>query len=253
MKKLIVDIGNSIISFGVFNKDKLETRFDIPSNETYVAHIKDQLASFIKDKKLNTKEFDGGLISSVVPMFTISIKKAVKATFDINVNVLDESFYENIEMVVDDRKEVGGDIVADVMAAKTLFGGPTLVIDLGTITKNVVLDANSKFIGVSFFPGVEACVSAMRNNTALLPGFELDAKPEALLGNNTIDAMKSGVFYATLNGLKSLSEELDSKYHFSHRVLTGGNAKLFAPYLKDFIFDEDFVLKGINYLLKNRG
>ena len=251
MKNLIVDIGNSFISFGVFLGDELVERFDVPSDETHVAKIKDLLKSFIKDKKLKVDDFNGGLISSVVPMFTVSIKKAIKEVMGISLDILSKEHFSDIEMIVDNRDEVGGDIIADVKAAKTLYKGPALVIDLGTITKNIVIDKNGKFIGVSFFPGVEACISSMRDKTALLPGFTLKEKPAKLLGNNTIEAMESGVFYGTLNGLKSLSKEIEDKMGQKLiKILTGGSAFLFAPYLSDFIYDKDFVLKGINFLYK---
>ena len=253
-KKLIVDIGNSIISYGVFIGDELKARYDMSSDETHVAKAAVLFSEFVKKEKLNGNDFDGGLISSVVPMFTVSIKKVIKKVLGLDVQILDESFYKNIEMIVDNRAEVGGDIVADVVAAKTIFGGPALVIDLGTITKNIIIDDKNVFIGVSFFPGVKACISAMRDKTALLPGFELNEKPEKLIGTNTIDAMRSGVFYATLNGIKSLAKQIEEEYKLPFKkILTGGNASIFKDYLPNFYYDEDFVLKGINYLLENRG
>ena len=94
------------------------------------------------------------------------------------------------------------------------------------------------------------CLSS-QDKTALLPGFTLKEKPAKLLGNNTIEAMESGVFYGTLNGLKSLSKEIEDKMGQKLiKIITGGSAFLFAPYLSDFIYDKDFVLKGINFLYK---
>lgn len=250
-KYLIVDVGNSIISFGVFSNDKLEHRLDVKSELQYVTHLRKTLGGFFDDNHINVRDIKDGLLCSVVPHFNSDIKHAIEDIVGIKIKKLDPSYYEHLEMIVDDRKEVGGDIVADVMAAKSLYGGPIFVCDLGTITKNIVLDKNNVFIGVSFFPGVQACISAMRDKTALLPEIELKEKPEKLLGNNTIEALGSGVFYATINGIKAYGELLDKEMGSSiKKILTGGNSALFAPYLKDYIYEPDFVLKGIYFLFK---
>ena len=254
-KYLIVDVGNSIISFAIFSNEKIEHRLDVISELNHVLRLKDFLASFIKDKKIKTNDIKDGLICSVVPFFNGDIKKAIKLTFGVELKVMDSSYFEHLEMIVDDRKEVGGDIAADVMAAKSLFGGPAFVCDLGTITKNIVLDKDNVFVGVSFFPGVQACISAMRDKTALLPEVELKEKPAKLLGNNTLEALGSGVFYATLSGIKAYGEQIEAKYGKSiKKILTGGNSALFAPYLDEYVYEPDLVLKGIYFLFnEHRG
>lgn len=252
-KYLIVDIGNSVISVALFTNGKIEHRLDVKSDETHVAHIDEFLSSFVKDKKIKVKDVKDGLICSVVPQYSSSLKKAIKKVFGVSVSAMDSSFYEDVKMIVDDPKQVGGDIVADVVAAKEMFGGPLVVVDLGTISKNIILDENNVFVGVSFFPGIQVCFNAMRSSTALLPGTELKRKPTKLVGNNTLEALESGVFYGTLNGIKSYVKEIESNFSRPiKKILTGGNSTLFAKELPDFIYDPDFVLKGIYILFKNK-
>ncbi len=226
-------------------------RFDVESDLHVVTQLRNTLEQFLHNHKVDAISIKDGLLCSVVPQFNGDIKRAVREVLDFEINVMDSSYFDDLEMIVDDRREVGGDIVADVMAAKALYGGPVFVCDLGTITKNIVLDNNNVFIGVSFFPGVKACISAMRDKTALLPEVELNEKPEKLLGNNTIEALSSGVFYATLNGIKAYGSQIEEQMGSPvKKILTGGNSALFAPYLEDYVYEPDFVLKGIYFLFK---
>lgn len=252
-KTIIVDIGNSFISVGIFTDMQLTHRLDINSSITDVAHVEKTLQQFFDKNKFATRDMMGGLICSVVPMYSRSLQKAIRNVFGIEVPIMDSSYNSQIKMLVDDPNEVGGDIVADVKAANILYGGSCIVIDLGTITKNIVLDKEGVFIGTSFFPGVQVCMDVMREKTALLPGFEIDKKPKKLLGNNTIEAMQSGVYYGTIDAIISLCRHIEKEIGYPlKKILTGGNSKIFKELEGEFIIDQDLVLKGIYYLYRDR-
>lgn len=247
----MVDIGNSYISFGFFKGDELFYRLDVPSSIMDVADIEIPLNKFKEEKQIKTSSIEGGLISSVVPSFSKSIQKSLKKVFGVSVNVLDYSYCKNLKMIVDNPKEVGGDLLADVIGAKEIYNFPCLIFDLGTISKVMVVNKEGTFIGTSFFPGVKASLESMRDKTELLPEAPLENRPKKLLGNNTLEALESGVYYGTYSMIKEYSRLIEEDVGYSlKKILSGGNAHIFKDSLSDFIIDPDLVLKGIYCIYK---
>lgn len=246
---LIVDCGNTNTSIGVFKDGQICSRIDIHSSIDTINGSLSRILNFKKKLSLKDEDLLGGLISSVVPSLNQAIITLLKEAFGKIIPVMDNTYYFDVEMSVNNPKEVGGDLLADAIAGKKLFNAPTLIIDLGTITKLIVLDENKKFIGTSFFPGVETCLKAMKEKTALLPEISLNKKPKKFLGNNTVDAMQSGLYYGTLGLIKNSSNIVDEMFDGKiNKILTGGNAYLFKDDADEFVIDSDFVLKGI-YLI----
>ena len=249
---LMVDVGNSYISFGFFKDGKLEHRLDLESSIMEVANIESPLLIFKEKKGIYLPFIKGGLICSVVPSYNKSIQKAIKKVFNIDLPVMDYSYCYNLKMVVDNPKEVGGDLLSDVIGAKELYGYPCLIFDLGTISKVMVVDKDGTFKGTSFFPGVRVSLESMREKTELLPEVPLVSKPKKLLGNNTLEALESGVYYGTYSMIKEYSSLLEKEIGYPlKKILTGGNASIFKDSLTDFIIDSDLVLKGIYYIYRN--
>ncbi len=249
---LMVDVGNSYISFAFFKDGKLEYRLDLESSIMEVANIESPLINFREKNSIYLPFIKGGLICSVVPSYNKSIQKAIKKVFNIELPVMDYSYCSDLKMHVDNPKEVGGDLLSDVIGAKELYGYPCLIFDLGTISKVMVVDKNGTFIGTSFFPGVRVCLESMREKTELLPEVPLVNKPKKLLGNSTLEALESGVYYGTYSMVKEYSSLLEKEIGYPlKKILTGGNAFIFKDSLTDFIIDSDLVLKGINFIYRN--
>ena len=246
---LMVDIGNTYISFGFFKNGILDLRLDVPSSIMGVADIRKPLKEFKEKHHINEKDIIGGLISSVVPSFTHGVQRGIFEVFNINIPKMNHTFFKDLKIQVDNPKEVGGDLVCDVVAANKKYGYPSLIFDLGTISKVMVVDKNGVFIGTSFFIGVQGTIEAMREKTALLPAVELKNKPKKLLGNNTLEALESGVFYGTLSMVEEYSRKIEQEIGYPlKKILTGGNAQLFKETIRDFIIDENLVLEGLYYI-----
>ena len=249
---LMVDVGNSIISFAFFKDGALEHRLDVPSSIMEVANIEKPLNKFKEDKKIYLPFIKGGLICSVVPSFNKALQQSIKTVFNVDLPIMDSRVYKNLKMIVDNPKEVGGDLFSDVIGAKDIYGYPALIFDLGTISKVMVVDKEGTFIGTSFFPGVRASIQAMREKTELLPEVPLENRPKKILGNNTLEALESGVYYGTYSMIKEYSNLIEKEVGYPlKKILTGGNSYLYKDVLTDFIIDPDLVLKGIYYIYKN--
>lgn len=247
---LMVDVGNSTINFGIFVDGKLAQSFNVKSDIDHVAKLSTILGDIIKDKSLNIRDFVGGLICSVVPSYNKNIHDAILKTFKIDVQIMDHSFFDDLKIIADNRKEVGFDLIADVVFTNTFSHYPCLIIDLGTITKYILVDECGTLSGVSFCPGIEVSFDSMRNATAQLPSIDKIERPNKLFGNNTNEALICGVFHSNVGAIKEFANKAESRYGKIKKILTGGLSKYFADEFKDFIFDENVTLKGIYEIYK---
>lgn len=249
---IAIDIGNTFTSIGFFKDGNFYCSFDMRSKVDVISGSRGSLLDFKKKHHIENSDIVGGLICSVVPSLTNVVSDLVVELFGCKLDVMMSKHFSYLKMDIDNPLEVGGDIAADIAQGYENYPHPCLIVDLGTISKNIYLDDKGVFTGTSFFPGVEACLKAMNEKTALLPDVNLDKHQKNVLGKNTVEAMTSGIYFGTLSGIRSLASDIEkmSKKKLT-KVLTGGNARLFADALKDFTYDPHHVLKGIYLIYKN--
>lgn len=242
------DIGNSCVSYGYFFDGELVASSFFNTGD--VADVDRLMAAFRKfssDNNLDDVEGIQALIASVFPSATRFVEIAVNKVFRTTAKVFDSTYETGIPLDVDDPKEVGADLIAGVVGAvKYHEGKPALIVDLGTVTKNIFVNDKGALYGCAFFPGLESCLAGMSNSTALLPQITEFVVPKSVVGKNSIDAMESGVFYGTIEGIKGLAEKINKKYgQYALKILTGGFTDMISPYLPQFVPDKNLVLRGI--------
>lgn len=247
---LCIDIGNSNIVLGGFEKDELSF---VSRISTDTAKTEDEYASIILDvlslRSVDKKLIDGCVISSVVPPLNPAIKKAVKFAFGIDSLLVEPGIKTGLGIHCDNPASVGSDIICACVAANKLYSSPCLVIDMGTATKMSLIDKNGTFVGVSIIPGVIMGLKALSSGTAQLPQVSLEA-PAHLIGKNTVDSMKSGVVYGNASMIDGMidrfCEETGEKLNI---IATGGLCETITAFCKHNIStDEHLVLKGLNII-----
>ena len=157
-----------------------------------------------------------------------------------------------LNIKVENPSQTGADLVVGSVAALREHKPPMIVIDMGTATTMVVLDATGALIGGCICPGVKISMDALTDRTALLPGLQLD-QPKKAIGRNTIDCMRSGIMMgnaAMLDGMvERMEEELGQKCTV---IATGGIAKFIVPMCKTpMIYDKDLIIKGLAALYRD--
>ena len=252
---LIVDIGNSQIEFGLFSEGKIVNKIYLPTPKFDENYNKKMFAEFIRNSKVEPNQIVGGMIFSVVPHLSKLIQIIIKGEIGVEIPLFNsEQILSKIKMNVEEPKEVGQDILADIYGGIHLYGVPLIVSDLGTVTKNIIIDEKGVFQGVSFFPGVRLNANSLSEKTAQLPQFNNFERPELFFGRNTIDAMRSGIYYYHVSAIKDFMKQCEQYFGQKFKkVITGGYSYLFK---KDFlseqyIVDPDLVLKGM-YLICNQ-
>jgi len=234
LRQFVVDIGNTRIKTAVFEGDKMlgEEIF-----ETF-----EQFSDYSK-----TLIFDHAIISSVT--YT---DQQLEEMLDFSFIFLDRETPVPIENLYATPETLGVDRKAAAIGARCIIEkAPLLAIDLGSCITYELLDAEDRYYGGAISPGVRMRFRAMHRQTARLPLVELLAgeRPD-LIGNSTVNGMKSGVYYGILHEIKGFIQAYQEKYPGLRVIICGGDSKIFESLTKDHIFViPNLVLYGLNRIL----
>lgn len=132
---LVIDVGNTNITCGVYEKDVLKTTFRITTkiprtSDEYGVLIKDML----KNNDISTEMVEGVIIASVVPNVMHALVGAITRYVGKNPLIVGPGIKTGIMITSDNPKEIGPDRIVDAVAAYVKYGGPVLVLDFGTAT-----------------------------------------------------------------------------------------------------------------------
>lgn len=247
---LTVDIGNTNISLGVFDGDRLAASVRL---STILSGTRDEYASrlisVLNLHGVRREDVDGAILSSVVPPLNAVLRGAIRFLFGVDALTVGPGIKTGLNIHCDHPASVGADLICACVAVNTLHGSPALIVDMGTATKMMVMDKRGTFAGVSIIPGVLMGLRALSDGTAQLPQVSLEA-PGALVAKNTADAMRSGVIFGNASLIDGMIDRFAEVLGGEVPVYaTGGLAAAVVGYCKhDISVDEELVLKGLNIL-----
>lgn len=247
---LVADIGNTVITLGVFNGDKLVADWKIASD---ARRTEDEygviLFNFIKHAGLN-QYLKSSVISSVVLPLTMKFKEAIEKYLKIDCHVINHKSYTGINILLDKPKELGADRLANAMGAYKKYGYPAIVVDFGTATTFDILDANGNFIGGIITPGLKIQAEALAKYTSKLPKVKIEA-PESTIGKNTIDAMLSGLVKGHAALISGMIDECEKELGSKAKIIaTGGYSDFVIDSMqrKFDIVDRNLTLDGMRFI-----
>lgn len=250
---LAIDIGNTNVTLGGFSQEELcfVSRLSTDSFATadeYAAKIINSLLLYRVDRT----EIDSVIIASVVPPINTVFKQAVESVFRVTPMFVEPGIKTGLGIQCDMPSSVGADLICACVAANALYGRPSLIVDIGTATKLMLLNRNGAFAGVSIMPGVRMGAKALAEGTAQLPNVDLRS-PNNVIAKNTVDCMKSGVIYGHASMIDGMIDRVHEEQGEEIPVcVTGGLASLILPYCKhQMVFDEHLILRGL-YLIHQK-
>ena len=257
MKLLAADIGNTNLTLGLFEAGRLVGSW---RGTTQATSTDDEVAVLVAGllglDGHRLEELDAVAMASVVPPMTTTFARMVSERTGREPLVVEAGRLEGILPIEIDRPaEAGADRLVNALAARTEFGGPAIVIDLGTSTNFDLLSAEGAYIGGAIAPGLGLSLEALVGSASKLPRIELRRPPHAI-GANTVHAMQSGTvlgYIGLVSGLlTALRTELAERSPESARVTvvaTGGHT--YEPWLADVpgidAIEPDLTLRGIRY------
>jgi len=246
---LTVDVGNTLIAFGVFEQSRLVASFktatDIKKSlDEYVSTIE----TFIQFRKIDKSAFRGAIISSVVPFLTEVMREALRLSFKLESIILTPGLKTGLPILIDHPNELGSDLVADAVGAIAKYGSPLIIVDLGTAIKLLAIDHKGAFVGATFYPGLYVAVDALIGRAAQLSRVSL-SRPKKVIGKNTKDSTNAGAIYGTASMIDGLVKKFEEELGYpTKHILTGGDAIYVKDLLADFIYDEILLLDGLRVI-----
>ena len=230
---LAIDIGNTNVVLGVFDKDKLVENWRVGTNTQITP---DEYAMIFRDlfgfAGLEFKQITGVIISTVVPPLLPVMTEMSHKYFRLEPMVVTHEIKTGIKMRYDNPKEVGADRIVNAAAAYKLYGGPIIIVDFGTATTFCAVTENGEYLGGAITPGVKISAEALFQRASKLPRVEL-AKPPKVIGADTISAMQSGIIYGYAGLVDGIVERMKKELSMEAKVVaTGGLAELVSPETK---------------------
>jgi type III pantothenate kinase len=253
---LTVDIGNTNIVCGIYKGNKLQShwRTGTVRRQDPMAY-QEQLGRWCNDQQIPPQAIDGAVIASVVPPVDAAFQHAVRSCFHIDPLMVNHRLRTGLNLQYDQPEKLGADRLVNAVAAYTLYGGPVIILDLGTATKLCVVTEHGDYLGGIIAPGIKIGIDALANATAKLPRFE-PTKPPAVIGRSTVHCLQSGIINGHVAMIRGLVRMIETELGLSQiRVIaTGGLARLVAAEIPEIDRINEFLtLEGLRIIYeKNR-
>ena len=252
---LAVDVGNTDVSFGIFDGDRLVTRFHFSvkaprTSDEYGVLI----SSIINQKGLRIDSIDSAIVSSVVPKIMYSFRKGLIRYIGCDPIMVGAGVKTGLKIETINPRETGPDRIVDAVAAYELYGGPVIVVDYGTATTYDYVTEDGVFTGGVICPGMKISAKALWDDTANLPEIEIMAT-DKIISKETVGAMQAGLFYGNVGQSKYIINRMKQEAGVNNVrvVATGGLGKIVSENTKEIeVYDADLTLKGLQIIYEKQ-
>lgn len=247
---LCIDIGNTHTVIGLFwgqqptHTWRLNTVHDATADEYGL-----RLCALLEQAKVQPSSLSGVALCSVVPQLTQTFHDLCQRYLNQSVFLVDHTVRLDMSLLVDRPQEVGADRIVNCVAAKALVGGPACVVDLGTATKFDVLSSDGDFLGGVIAPGLGIAADALFSRASKLYRVSL-ARPERVIGRNTVEAMQSGVVLGYLTLVEGMIDRIQQEVGANmHVIATGGLAPVIVENSPSIHrFEPGLTLEGLSII-----
>lgn len=229
---LAAEVGNSNTLFGLYGADddaliaswRLSTDRDRMSDDWLAL-----LSSLFSSGGYSLADLDAVIMSSVVPPVTTALSALARERLRIEPLIVDSALDLGIKLLVEEPTRLGADRLVDCIAAFAKYGGPAIIVDLGTATTVDAISVDGDFLGGAIATGVSTSLKALAANASQLFNIELQL-PHHTLGKNTVDQLRIGIVLGHLALLEGLVTRMRRELGDDQApvILTGGLAPLFA-------------------------
>jgi type III pantothenate kinase len=247
---LALDVGNTNITIGLFDGStltrnwRLRTVHDQTSDEWGIL-----LRNLLSIGDLRLADVDGIIISSVVPPLDSTLAAMSRHYFDREPQFVTYKTDTGLKILYDNPREVGADRIVNSVAAFHRYGGPCIVVDLGTAITFDAITGNAEYLGGVICPGIGMSVQGLFSRTARLPLVDF-REPESLIGSNTVGSMQSGLYYGVIGMIDGIVERMVKQLGPDTKTIaTGGQSELIiagSQHLKHA--NPDLTLEGLQLI-----
>lgn len=249
---LTIDVGNTNIVLGIFKGSELDRVLRVATKSLKTPS---EYGMLFREMIPDWREVKGVSIASVVPPVNPTLVEVSRRYFRLEPFVAEYGADLGINMAVDDPRQIGPDRIVNAAAAYHLYGGPVIILDLGTATTCCAVSAGGDFLGGVILPGIGTSMEALFQSTSKLPRVEL-IRPPRTIGSNTVSSIQSGIYYGYVGMVDGLVERFRDEMGGEPPVIaTGGFSALLArdsAYIQEV--NPHLTMQGLRILyLRNRG
>lgn len=248
---LVIDVGNTNITLGVFRGKELLRTFRMT---TKLPRTSDEygitLKELIECQGIDSSGVDAVIIASVVPDIMHSLGSAIIKYFHVKPIVVSAGIKTGIRINMENPCQIGSDRIVDAVAAYTIHGGPVIVIDYGTATTYDLVGPDGTFEAAIIAPGIRTSAQAMWGQAAMLPAIEIK-KPDSILAKETVSGMQAGLVYGQIGQTEYIVNKIrkESGYLNAKVIASGGLGKMVATETNIIdVYDSQLTLKGLQII-----
>jgi len=253
---LALDVGNSNTVLGLFAPTTAtepthmvaDWRITTPYKQT-ADELGVLLNTLFSMRGLSPTIVTGVAVSSVVPPLDATLRRVCETYFHTKPLFVEPGIKTGLPVLTDNPSEAGADRIVNCVAAFDLFGGPTIVVDMGTATTFDVVSAKGEFLGGAIAPGIGISADALFARAARLTRVEIK-RPAKIIGTSTTDNIQIGLYYGAIGQIDGiLSRMIAELGPTTKTVATGGLAKLIAAdskYIQHV--EENLTLNGLRLI-----
>lgn len=250
---LVIDVGNTNIVFGIYKGEELLYDWRISTEKDRTSDEYGLLFNQIfQYNEINPKDIKDVIISSVVPPLMHTLPTMSMRYLDIEPIVVGPGVKTGINIKYDNPKEVGADRIVNAVAAYEKYGGPLIIVDVGTAVTFCSVSKEGDYLGGVIAPGIKISSEALFLRTSKLPKVEI-ARPEKVIGKSTITSIQSGLVYGYIGMIdyiiKKIIDEMNTTKEEVNIIGTGGFSSLIASeseYIKRI--DKMLTLEGLKII-----
>lgn len=245
---LVIDVGNTNITYGVYDAGKLAATFRIATKQ---ARTSDEygvlLADMLRMKKMDIEQIEGTIIASVVSDVMHSLTGSIVRYTGHAPLIVGPGVKTGIKVATENPRAIGADRIVDAVAAYEKYGGPVLVLDFGTATTYDLVSPDGSFVAGITAPGLRISAEALWERTAMLPKIEI-RKPKSILAQETVSSMQAGLFYGQIGQTEYIVKQVKEECGYDNLkvVATGGLGRIIADATDSIdIYDSSLTLDGL--------
>ncbi|MDQ0999929.1 type III pantothenate kinase [Neobacillus niacini] len=248
----VFDVGNTNTVLGVYKGEELKYHWRVETNRN---RTEDEFGMIIKSlfdaSGLSFSQIDGIIISSVVPPIMFALERMCKKYFQLTPLVVGPGIKTGLNIKYENPREVGADRIVNAVAAIHEYGDPLIIVDFGTATTYCYINEQRQYMGGAIAPGIGISTEALYSKAAKLPRIEI-ARPEGVIGKNTVSAMQAGIVYGYVGQVEGIVKRMIEQSEQKPTVIaTGGLSSLIAQESKMIdIVDPFLTLKGLQLIYK---
>lgn len=247
----VVDVGNTNITYGAYDGDKLAASFRMMSK---VQHTSDeygmQIATMLGMNGVQREDIEGCIIASVVPNVMHSLTSGIEKYLKVKPIIVGVGLKTGIKVITEAPKEIGADRIVDAVGAYEKYGGPILVIDFGTATTYDLISDKGEFMAGITAPGLRMSANALWGDTAKLPEVEIK-KPKSILAQETISSMQAGLVFGQIGQTEYIINQVRKESGFEDMkvVATGGLGRIISAETDLIqVYDSALTLEGLRLI-----